>query len=94
MVVSGADASLIADDLTSTKATALLDIFLPVGFVIAILLVDRMHHARLRDHRDLQNRTEGPLARRGVRPAGGTGRCPNHTPLTWGHELPVGSGRV
>ncbi len=42
MVVSGADTSFIADDLASTEATALLDIFLPVGFAIAILLVDRL----------------------------------------------------
>ena len=42
IVVSGADTSFIADDLASTEATALLDIFLPIGFAIAIILVDRV----------------------------------------------------
>ena len=42
IIVTGADTTFIADDLASTKATALLDIFLPIGFAIAILLVDRV----------------------------------------------------
>jgi MFS family permease len=42
MVVSGADTTFIADDLSSVEATALLDIFLPIGFAIAIFLVDRV----------------------------------------------------
>jgi MFS family permease len=42
MVVTGADTTFIADDLSSVKATAVLDIFLPIGFAIAIFLVDRV----------------------------------------------------
>lgn len=42
MVVHGANTSFIIDDLTSTKATAALDVFLPIGFAIAIVLVDRV----------------------------------------------------
>lgn len=42
LAVHGADTTFIADDITSTKATAVLDIFLPIGFAIAILLVDRL----------------------------------------------------
>lgn len=42
MVVHGANTSFIIDDITSTRATAVLDIFLPVGFAIAIVLVDRV----------------------------------------------------
>ncbi|WP_055489141.1 MFS transporter [Streptomyces sp. TP-A0356] len=34
--------TFIADDIVSTKGTALLDVFLVVGFALAILLVDRM----------------------------------------------------
>jgi len=41
MVISGADTTFITDDLVSTEATALLDIFLPIGFLCAIFLVDR-----------------------------------------------------
>ena len=42
LVVDGANTTFIADDIASTKATAILDIFLPVGFAIAIVLVDRV----------------------------------------------------
>lgn len=42
IAVHGANTTFIADDITSTKATAALDVFLPVGFAIAILLVDRV----------------------------------------------------
>ncbi|MGB0119364.1 MAG: MFS transporter [Solirubrobacterales bacterium] len=42
MVVTGADTSFITDDLVSTEATALLDIFLPLGFLGAIYFVDRV----------------------------------------------------
>jgi MFS family permease len=42
MVVSGADTTFIADDLASVEATAVLDIFLPIGFAVAIFLVDRV----------------------------------------------------
>lgn len=42
IAVHGANTTFIADDITSTKATAALDVFLPIGFAIAILLVDRV----------------------------------------------------
>lgn len=42
LAVHGADTSFIADDITSTKATAVLDVFLPLGFAVAIVLVDRL----------------------------------------------------
>ncbi len=47
IAVSGADTTFIADDLVSTEATALLDLLLPVGFLIAIFLVDRAGRIRL-----------------------------------------------
>ena len=40
--ITGADASFIADDMASTAGTAVLDLFLPLGFLVAILLVDRV----------------------------------------------------
>lgn len=42
MAITGANSTFIADDIASTGATALLDVFLPIGFVIAILLVERV----------------------------------------------------
>ncbi|HVO53050.1 MAG TPA: MFS transporter [Solirubrobacterales bacterium] len=42
IAVHGANTTFIADDIASTKATAALDIFLPIGFAIAIYLVDRV----------------------------------------------------
>lgn len=42
LTISGADTSFIADDIASTRATAVLDVFLPIGFGVAILLVDRL----------------------------------------------------
>jgi MFS family permease len=42
MIVHGANTHFLADDIASTKATAVLDIFLPIGFMIAILLVERV----------------------------------------------------
>lgn len=42
LVVNGANTNFIADDIASTKATAVLDVFLPIGFAIAIVLVDRV----------------------------------------------------
>ncbi len=42
LAVHGANTSFLIDDITSTKATAVLDIFLPIGFAIAIVLVDRV----------------------------------------------------
>ena len=47
IAVSGADASFITDDIVSTEATALLDIFLPLGFLLAILFVDRLGRVKL-----------------------------------------------
>ena len=42
IAVHGANTTFIADDIASTKLTAALDVFLPVGFAIAIYLVDRV----------------------------------------------------
>lgn len=47
IAVSNADTTFITDDIVSTEATALLDIFLPLGFLVAILLVDRVGRVRL-----------------------------------------------
>jgi MFS family permease len=40
--ISGANSNFIADDITTTAGTAALDIFLPLGFLLAIILVDRI----------------------------------------------------
>ncbi|MFB7336733.1 MFS transporter [Streptomyces adustus] len=40
--LAGANSSFIADDIASTKGTAFLDVFLAVGFALAIVLVDRV----------------------------------------------------
>ncbi len=42
IAVHGANTTFIIDDITSTKATSVLDVFLPIGFAIAIVLVDRV----------------------------------------------------
>jgi MFS family permease len=42
LAIHGANTDFLADDIASTKATALLDVFLPIGFAIAIVLVDRL----------------------------------------------------
>lgn len=43
LAVSGPpDTTFIAGDIQATRATAVLDIFLPIGFAIAIILVDRL----------------------------------------------------
>ena len=42
IAVKGADTTFIAGDLSATKGTAALDLFLVVGFAIAIVLVDRV----------------------------------------------------
>ncbi|WP_344049866.1 MFS transporter [Planotetraspora silvatica] len=42
LALGGANATFIADDIVSTAGTALLDVFLVVGFVLAIFLVDRV----------------------------------------------------
>lgn len=40
--LAGADATFIADDIASTRGTAMLDLFLVAGFAAAILLVERI----------------------------------------------------
>ena len=47
IAVTGADTTFIRDDIVSTEATALLDIFLPLGFLLAILFVDRVGRVKL-----------------------------------------------
>lgn len=42
LALAGPDATFIADDIASTEGTAALDLFLVLGFGIAILLVDRV----------------------------------------------------
>jgi MFS family permease len=42
MALSGADATFIADDISATEGTAVLDVFLVIGFAIAIFAVDRV----------------------------------------------------
>ncbi|MFY9331812.1 MAG: MFS transporter [Candidatus Nanopelagicales bacterium] len=42
LVLAGPDASFIADDIASTESTALLDIFLVLGFLSAIFLVEKI----------------------------------------------------
>jgi MFS family permease len=42
IVVKHSNTTFIADNITSTKGTAALDLFLVVGFVIAVVLVDRV----------------------------------------------------
>jgi MFS family permease len=40
--VKGGNTSFLIDDIATTKGTAVLDVFLPLGFLVAILLVDRV----------------------------------------------------
>ncbi|MCZ0997288.1 MULTISPECIES: MFS transporter [Streptomyces] len=40
--LAGANSTFIADDIASTKGTAVLDVFLVIGFWLAIVLVDRV----------------------------------------------------
>lgn len=47
MALAGPDASFIADDIASTEGTAVLDVFLVLGFVAAILTVERFGRIRL-----------------------------------------------
>lgn len=42
LALGGANATFIADDIASTEGTAALDVFLVIGFGLAILLVDRV----------------------------------------------------
>jgi MFS family permease len=41
ITINGANTTFLADDISATKGTAALDIFLVIGFAIAIVLVDR-----------------------------------------------------
>ncbi len=47
LAFAGPNASFMADDIASTEGTALLDLFLIVGFAIAICLVERVGRVRL-----------------------------------------------
>ncbi len=47
MALAGPDATFMADDIASTEGTALLDIFLVLGFIAAILTVERLGRVRL-----------------------------------------------
>ena len=47
LALAGPDATFIADDIASTEATALLDIFLVLGFAVAIVTVERLGRVRL-----------------------------------------------
>lgn len=42
IAVKGSNTNFLADDISATAATAVLDIFLPLGFLFAVLLVDRV----------------------------------------------------
>jgi MFS family permease len=42
LTLSNADTTFLADDIASTKGTAALDVFLVIGFLLAIWLVDRI----------------------------------------------------
>ena len=47
LALAGPNSTFIADDIASTEGTAFLDIFLVLGFVIAILSVERLGRVRL-----------------------------------------------
>ncbi len=47
LALAGSDATFIANDIASTEGTALLDLFLVVGFVGAIFFVERVGRLRL-----------------------------------------------
>jgi MFS family permease len=42
IALAGPDATFLADDIAAAEATAILDVFLVIGFVIAIVLVERL----------------------------------------------------
>lgn len=42
LALAGPDATFIADDIASTEGAALLDVLMVVGFLLAVLLVDRV----------------------------------------------------
>ena len=47
LALAGSDATFIADDIASTEGTAALDVFLVIGFVLAIIFVERVGRLRL-----------------------------------------------
>ena len=47
LALSGPNSTFIADDIASTEGTAFLDIFLALGFVTAIILVEKLGRVRL-----------------------------------------------
>lgn len=47
LALAGPDATFLADDIASTEGTAFLDLFLVVGFLLAILFVERVGRVRL-----------------------------------------------
>jgi MFS family permease len=47
MALNGANTGFIADDIASTKGTAFLDIFLILGFAVAIFAVERLGRIKL-----------------------------------------------
>ncbi len=47
MIITGPDSSGIADDIAATEATAALDIFLVLGFIAAIFLIEKLGRVRL-----------------------------------------------
>ncbi|MFJ4930037.1 MFS transporter [Streptomyces sp. NPDC088736] len=47
LALAGPNATFLADDISSTEGTAFLDVFLVVGFALAIALVDRVGRIRL-----------------------------------------------
>jgi MFS family permease len=42
LALAGPDATFIAEDIADTQGTAILDVFLVIGFALAIVLVDRL----------------------------------------------------
>ncbi|MET9126292.1 MFS transporter [Streptomyces sp. NPDC004528] len=47
LALAGPNATFLADDISSTEGTAFLDVFLVVGFALAVVLVDRVGRIRL-----------------------------------------------
>lgn len=47
MALAGPDATFMADDIASTEGTAILDVFLVLGFIAAIFTVERFGRVRL-----------------------------------------------
>jgi nitrate/nitrite transporter NarK len=47
IIVTGANTNFIADDIASTEGTALVDLFLVLGFALAILLIEKVGRVKL-----------------------------------------------